>query len=67
MEYRTSQAETEEQRQKEKNFMGIGLTSRKNLCIHPEVRCRSLWLLRLEGLWRVSCDGMGWDNIAVVT
>ncbi|EIM90023.1 DNA repair helicase [Stereum hirsutum FP-91666 SS1] len=37
MEYRISQAETEEQRVKEQGFMGIGLTSRKNLCIHPEV------------------------------
>ncbi|TFK76448.1 DNA repair helicase [Pluteus cervinus] len=53
MEYRTEHAETEEDRQKEKNFMGLGLTSRKNLCIHPEVskekkgkvvdaRCRDL-------------------------
>ena len=38
MDYRTECAETEEQREKEKNFYGIGLTSRKNLCIHPEVR-----------------------------
>jgi Rad3-related DNA helicase len=42
MEYRISVAETEEQRDKEKAFTGLGLTSRKNLCIHPEVRvlCR---------------------------
>jgi Rad3-related DNA helicase len=38
MEYRISTAETEEQRAKEKAFTGLGLTSRKNLCIHPEVR-----------------------------
>jgi len=38
MEYRILTAETEEQREKEKNFTGLGLTSRKNLCIHPEVR-----------------------------
>lgn len=38
MEYRISVAETEEQRDKEKAFTGLGLTSRKNLCIHPEVR-----------------------------
>jgi hypothetical protein len=37
MEYRVSVAETEEQREKEKAFTGLGLTSRKNLCIHPEV------------------------------
>ena len=37
MEYRISVAETEEQRDKEKAFTGLGLTSRKNLCIHPEV------------------------------
>ncbi|TFY60783.1 hypothetical protein EVG20_g7289 [Dentipellis fragilis] len=53
MEYRISMAETDEQREKETNFMGLGLTSRKNLCIHPEVskekkgkivdaRCRDL-------------------------
>ncbi|KAF8964680.1 hypothetical protein BDZ97DRAFT_1659853 [Flammula alnicola] len=53
MDYRIQCAETEEQRDKEKNFMGLGLTSRKNLCIHPEVakekkgkvvdaRCRDL-------------------------
>jgi DNA excision repair protein ERCC-2 len=53
MEYRISVAETEEQRAKEKAFTGLGLTSRKNLCIHPEVskekkgkvvdaRCRDL-------------------------
>ncbi len=37
MEYRKECAETDEQREKENNFYGIGLTSRKNLCIHPEV------------------------------
>ncbi|KAF9053674.1 DNA repair helicase [Hymenopellis radicata] len=51
--YRIECAETELERQKERNFTGIGLTSRKNLCIHPEVskekkgkvvdaRCRDL-------------------------
>ncbi|CAE6447745.1 unnamed protein product [Rhizoctonia solani] len=53
MAYRISQAETPEQRIKEEAFTGIGLTSRKNLCLHPEVskekkgkvvdaRCRDL-------------------------
>lgn len=37
MEYRLEYAETEEQREKERCFYGLGLTSRKNLCIHPEV------------------------------
>ncbi|PPQ71972.1 hypothetical protein CVT24_008189 [Panaeolus cyanescens] len=37
MEYRLSCAETEEQKEKERNFTGLGLTSRKNLCINPEV------------------------------
>jgi DNA excision repair protein ERCC-2 len=36
MDYRIARAETEEEREKEKGFMGLGLTSRKNLCIHPE-------------------------------
>jgi DNA excision repair protein ERCC-2 len=53
MEYRIEQAETPEQKAKEQAFTGLGLTSRKNLCIHPEVskekkgkvvdaRCRDL-------------------------
>ncbi|EIN07368.1 DNA repair helicase [Punctularia strigosozonata HHB-11173 SS5] len=53
MEYRIECAETEEEKEKERNFSGLGLTSRKNLCIHPEVskekkgkvvdaRCRDL-------------------------
>ncbi|VDB82972.1 unnamed protein product [Peniophora sp. CBMAI 1063] len=53
MDYRISLAETPEEREKEENFTGLGLTSRKNLCIHPEVskekkgkvvdaRCRDL-------------------------
>ncbi|KIK57838.1 hypothetical protein GYMLUDRAFT_262992 [Collybiopsis luxurians FD-317 M1] len=53
MAYRISCAETEEEKEKERNFTGLGLTSRKNLCIHPEVskekkgkvvdaRCRDL-------------------------
>lgn len=37
MAYRLSCAETEEEKEKERSFYGIGLTSRKNLCIHPEV------------------------------
>ena len=39
MEYRISNAETDEQRARESAFTGVGLTSRKNLCIHPEVKC----------------------------
>lgn len=53
MAYRISQAETTEQRVKEEAFTGIGLTSRKNLCLNPDVakekkgkvvdaRCRDL-------------------------
>lgn len=38
MAYRISHAETDEEREKESNYSGLGLTSRKNLCIHPEVR-----------------------------
>ena len=41
MEYRIEAAETEEEKEKERNFTGLGLTSRKNLCIHPDVRLRS--------------------------
>lgn len=29
-----------EQKEKEESFVGLGLTSRKNLCLHPEV-CRA--------------------------
>ncbi|KAJ7905483.1 hypothetical protein B0H14DRAFT_2490332 [Mycena olivaceomarginata] len=53
MAYRVECAEGEEAKAKERSFMGLGLTSRKNLCIHPEVskekkgkvvdaRCRDL-------------------------
>ena len=53
MAYRIQCAETPEQKAKEEAFTGLGLTSRKNLCIHPEVskekkgvvvdaRCRDL-------------------------
>jgi DNA excision repair protein ERCC-2 len=45
MAFRIEMAENEEQREKERNFTGIGLTSRKNLCINPEVQiglCQSL-------------------------
>ncbi|KAL5511873.1 RAD3 [Sanghuangporus vaninii] len=53
LDYRAQHAETEEEREKEKRFTGLGLTSRKNLCLHPEVskerkgivvdaRCRDL-------------------------
>jgi len=37
MAYRIKCAETPEEKAKEEGFMGLGLTSRKNLCIHPEV------------------------------
>ncbi|KAF6765199.1 hypothetical protein DFP72DRAFT_870412 [Ephemerocybe angulata] len=37
MAYRLECAETAEEKEKERNFMGMGLTSRKNLCINPEV------------------------------
>ncbi|KAF9792406.1 hypothetical protein BJ322DRAFT_1029056 [Thelephora terrestris] len=53
MEYRIEAAETEAEKEKERDFTGLGLTSRKNLCIHPDVskekkgvvvdaRCRDL-------------------------
>lgn len=41
MEYRVEAAETEEEKEKEQNFTGLGLTSRKNLCIHPDVWSKS--------------------------
>jgi len=37
MAYRVKCAETEEEKEKERRFMGMGLTSRKNLCINPDV------------------------------
>lgn len=40
MAYRVSCAETDEEKKKEESFYGLGLTSRKNLCIHPEVSHR---------------------------
>ena len=45
MDYRITCAETEAEKVKERSFYGLGLTSRKNLCIHPEVRHSSFpWL-----------------------
>lgn len=38
MDYRVQVAETEVEKEKERAFTGLGLTSRKNLCLHPEVR-----------------------------
>lgn len=38
MEYRAEHAETAEEKAKELAFTGLGLTSRKNLCLNPEVR-----------------------------
>jgi DNA excision repair protein ERCC-2 len=46
MEYRIQCAETEEEKHKERNYTGIGLTSRKNLCIHPEVSPQSIFAPR---------------------
>ena len=43
MEYRIEAAETDEEKEKERNFTGLGLTSRKNLCIHPDVWSKS-WI-----------------------
>lgn len=37
MRYRIACAETDEERLREESFTGLGLTSRKNLCVHPEV------------------------------
>lgn len=37
MKYRIESAETDEQREKERAFTGLGLTSRRNLCLHPQV------------------------------
>jgi hypothetical protein len=37
MAYRVANAETPESAAQERAFTGLGLTSRKNLCIHPEV------------------------------
>lgn len=40
MKYRLEMVETDEERERELDFTGLGLTSRKNLCVHPEV-CNS--------------------------
>lgn len=37
MDYRIEAAETEEAKLKERTFTGLGLTSRRNLCLHPQV------------------------------
>lgn len=45
MEYRTAHAETAEEKAKEQSFLGLGLTSRKNLCLNPEVYSVALFSL----------------------
>jgi DNA excision repair protein ERCC-2 len=37
MKYRIEAATTDEEKKKEEGYMGLGLTSRKNMCLHPEV------------------------------
>ena len=37
MDYRIVSVETEEEKAKERAFTGLGLTSRKNLCLNHEV------------------------------
>ena len=46
MTYRIEHAETDAQREKEQGFTGLGLTSRKNLCLHPSVRVIDLLPVR---------------------
>ena len=61
MEYRISYAETEEQKAMEQNFTGLGLTSRKNLCINPEVvillAVHIDWLI--HSTWKVAKEKKG--------
>ena len=37
MDYRVQVAETDAEKEKERAYTGLGLTSRKNLYLHPEV------------------------------
>lgn len=48
MKYREEAAESEEEKIRERNYMGLGLTSRKNLCINPEARDESVALVFSE-------------------
>ena len=59
MEYRIEAAETEEEKEKEHNFTGLGLTSRKNLCIHPDVRLMSRISSRSLSVSQVSKEKKG--------
>lgn len=57
MDYRIQCAETDEQREKERGFYGLGLTSRKNLCIHPEVSSRGVAVMvKLASLPRMRTE-----------
>ena len=61
MKYRISCAETPEEKLKEERFTGIGLTSRKNLCIHSEVCIRAFidpWAYSVC-TWQVSKEKKG--------
>jgi Rad3-related DNA helicase len=56
MEYRISCAETEEQKEKESNFTGLGLTSRKNLCIHPEVLRLTIFTIYMVSTMKIGLE-----------
>jgi DNA excision repair protein ERCC-2 len=55
MDYRVAQADTAEQKAKELAFTGLGLTSRKNLCLNPEVRQVRLRHVRQANLSLLGC------------
>jgi hypothetical protein len=52
MAYRIKHVKTVDQKEKERNFTGLGLTSRRNLCLHPEA-----WNFELIELALISSTG----------
>lgn len=66
MAYRVANAESDEQKSKELAYTGLGLTSRKNLCINPDVRMllypRSIQQLLNCSRWLKRRKGMSWTH-----
>ena len=66
MAYRVANAESDEQKKKELAYTGLGLTSRKNLCINPDVCMlwypRSIQQLLICSRWLKRRRGMSWTH-----
>ena len=71
MAYRVANAESDEQKKKELAYTGLGLTSRKNLCINPDVCMlrypRSIQQLLICSRWLKRRKGMSWTHVVGIS